>query len=64
MKEVHTSLKDLGLQPGVGCIVGDGLGTVDLAVFVQGKQVHACPVSDALLSIVHMLLLVGSQLSV
>lgn len=31
----------LGLKPGRDCVVGEGLATVDLALFIQGKQVRA-----------------------
>ena len=29
----------LGLKPGRNCVVGEGLATVDLGLFLEGKQV-------------------------
>lgn len=37
--DIAASLAAIGLEPGLDCVVGDGLATIDVALFVEGHQV-------------------------
>jgi hypothetical protein len=37
--DIAASLAAIGLEPGLDCVVGDGLATIDIALFVEGHQV-------------------------